>query len=136
MEVWSDHVSDSGESPYASTFYAHPLACAGTLAAVERLTSEEIRRSVAEIGNILGEHTDPTEKMRVIGAMAAIDEDPRDRSANEVSTLPLVTRLMTRGVLAIPGGLGGVTTSFYPSFRIARSQLVHALGVVRECFGP
>ena len=129
MDVWSRHVSSSGESPYASTFYAHPIACAGTLAAVERLTSEEIRRSVAEIGRILEEHTGPPENMRVIGAMAAIDR-PDDVSGN---TPTLANLLMGRGVLAIPGGLGGFTTSFYPSFCVERSQLVHALKLAQEC---
>jgi 4-aminobutyrate aminotransferase / (S)-3-amino-2-methylpropionate transaminase / 5-aminovalerate transaminase len=133
MDVWSGHVSESGESPYASTFYAHPLACAGTLAAVERLASEEIRRSVEEIGSILEEHAGRQGNRRVIGAMAAIDEEPRPGSGKAGPALPLAARLIGQGVLAIPGGIAGVTTSFYPSFRIGREQLVHALSRVREC---
>ena len=41
MEAWRAHVPPSGEAPHASTFYAHPLACAGALAAIERLTEPE-----------------------------------------------------------------------------------------------
>jgi acetylornithine/succinyldiaminopimelate/putrescine aminotransferase len=119
LEAWKRHVPASGESPYASTFYAHPLACAGTLAAVERLTSAEIRESVASIGRIL-ERELAGSPARVRGAMAAVD----------LSQGPRFQRLVTRGILTLPGGLAGTTCSLLPAFTIQENQLVQALGEV------
>jgi 4-aminobutyrate aminotransferase-like enzyme len=130
MEAWKRHVPASGEAPYASTFYAHPLACAGTLAAVERLTSAEIGESVQNIGRMLerelpGSATGPP---RVLGAMAGVDRtDPA--TANQLAGPPF-RRLMTRGILALPGGLTGSTLSLLPAFTIQEGQLRHALGEV------
>ena len=122
MEAWKRHVPASGESPYASTFYAHPLACAGTLAAVERLTSVDIRESVERIGRIL-ERALPGS--RVLGAMAAVDLSATSNQSFQ--------HLMARGVLTLPGGLTGKTCSLLPAFTIQESQLLHALSeVTRE----
>ncbi|HLQ66968.1 MAG TPA: aspartate aminotransferase family protein [Candidatus Limnocylindrales bacterium] len=130
MDAWKRHVPASGESPYASTFYAHPLACAGTLAAVERLTSAEIGESVRNIGRVLeselpGSAIGPP---RVLGAMAGVDLTI-PAAANQLVG-PLFLRLMSRGILALPGGLTGSTLSLLPAFTIQESQLRHALGEV------
>jgi 4-aminobutyrate aminotransferase-like enzyme len=128
MEVWSRHVSSSGESPYASTFYAHPLACAGTLAAVERLTSPEIAASREAIERALLEVPPPRGfRIRAIGAMAAIEpEDP---------SWSLFQPLLRRGVIAIPGGTSSAAVSLYPAFTITPQQLAHAIEVMTQCAG-
>ncbi len=121
MEVWSRHVSPSGESPYASTFYAHPLACAGTLAAVKRLTSPEVREAVGKIESVYEGELAPraSGQVRFAGALAAVDA-PAGGS----------TRLLQRGILTVPGGLTGTTCSLLPAFTITETQLRAALKAI------
>ena len=124
MEVWSRHVPASGESPYASTFYAHPLACAGALAALKRLTSPEIRAAVAAIERVIRDEFGavPRDRVRVAGALAAVDG--RDKS--------LFGRLLARGIITVPGGLSGRTCSLLPAFTIGENQLRHVLEIIAE----
>jgi len=135
MEVWVRHVTASGESPYASTYYAHPLACAGTLAAVERLTSAEVRESVQKIGRML-ESEMPVRagaSPRVLGAMGAIDESETTARLRE----SLHTRLLANGILILPGGLTGSTCTLLPAFTMMEPQLRHALQTItREAASP
>ncbi|HYJ33211.1 MAG TPA: aminotransferase class III-fold pyridoxal phosphate-dependent enzyme [Candidatus Binatia bacterium] len=146
MEVWSRHVSSSGESPYASTFYAHPLACAGALAALERLTSEEIASSREAIAGMLLDARPPLGfTIRALGAMAAIEPEDTRRSTTpsaeggrrlaapldpDRTERSLYLPLLHRGVIAIPGGISSAAVSMYPAFTITPQQLAHAMDVV------
>jgi 4-aminobutyrate aminotransferase/(S)-3-amino-2-methylpropionate transaminase len=124
MEVWSRHVPASGESPYASTFYAHPLACAGTLAALKRLTSPEVGAAVARIESSLRSEllaAGPRAGVRVAGALAAVD-----------GAESLFGRLLARGILTVPGGLSGTTCSLLPAFTIQEEQLRGALKAIAQ----
>lgn len=126
MDVWSRHVPASGESPYASTFYAHPLACAGTLAALERLTSPEMEASRATIARRLLEFR-PAGRLvlRAVGAMAALEP-----ASGTTLSKSLAAPLQSRGILTVPGGLSGAVTSLYPAFTIDPRQLSRALDVI------
>jgi 4-aminobutyrate aminotransferase-like enzyme len=128
MEVWARHVPPSGESPYASTFYGHPLACAGTLAAVKRLTSEETRAAVARIEGIFRDDLAAKTRaaVRVAGALAAVDA----QAAVSAPAGTLFGRLLARGILTVPGGLWGGTCSLLPAFTIDEKQLRTALAEV------
>jgi 4-aminobutyrate aminotransferase-like enzyme len=133
MEVWSRHVAPSGESPYASTFYAHPLACAGTLAALDRLISPEIVSSRAMIERMLLDIRPPDGfAIRAIGAMAAVESDgTKPRRAQAVGeAVSIHMSLLGRGVIAIPGGIRSAAVSIYPAFTIHPTQLAHALDAV------
>jgi 4-aminobutyrate aminotransferase/(S)-3-amino-2-methylpropionate transaminase len=124
MDVWSRHVPPSGESPYASTFYAHPLACAGTLGAVKRLTSPEIRESVGKIESVFRDELLPAgarADVRIAGALAAVD-----------GAESLFGRLLARGILTVPGGLSGTTCSLLPAFTIQEEQLRGALRTIAQ----
>ena len=151
MEVWSRHVPSSGESPWASTFYAHPLACAGALAAVERLTSPAVAESVAAVAAALrtferagaeppdaasaerpGAERPGGPAIRAVGAMAAFDSPLEPAVVSGARADSTFARLMKRGVLTIPGGRDGRTTSLYPAFTIGERQLAHALSIVME----
>lgn len=118
MEVWSKHVSGSGESPYASTFYAHPLACAGTLAALERLTSNELAAAKQRLQEVLDQHVPRLPGGRCVGLLGAFRSEPN--GANYES-------LLRAGVLVVPGGYREDTLSLLPSFTIAPEQLTWAL---------
>ncbi|HKW51618.1 MAG TPA: aspartate aminotransferase family protein, partial [Candidatus Eisenbacteria bacterium] len=114
MEAWRRHVPPSGEAPHASTFYAHPLACAGAIAAIERLTSPEVREHADRMGAVLAEGLTKIAaqhravgEARFAGLLGAI-ELVRDREGKEPAPDildGLVSRLLARGILALPGGL-------------------------------
>jgi 4-aminobutyrate aminotransferase/(S)-3-amino-2-methylpropionate transaminase len=131
MEVWSRHVPPSGEAPYASTFYGHPLACAGALAALKRLTSPDVRASVRQIEGAfraeLGSPQAGAARVRIAGALAAVD-------GRADSPTPLFGRLLARGIITVPGGLSGTTCSLLPAFTIEETQLRAALTVIGSEF--
>ncbi len=141
MEVWSRHVSPSGESPYASTFYGHPLACAGTLAALKRLTSPEIHLSVGKIESAFHAELASAARravVRIAGALAAVE--PSVAASDAGSGIPtagasgnsLFGHLLARGILTVPGGLSGATCSLLPAFTIQEEQLRSALRTIAE----
>ncbi len=136
MEVWAKHVPASGEAPYASTFYAHPLACAGALAALERLAAPILRSEVEAKGEALAAglaalagRSGPGVAARSIGLLAAVEfvgAGPSRPPAPERARAVLGA-LLRSGVLAIPGGLGGNVISLVPSLVISREQIEAAL---------
>jgi len=135
MDVWAKHVPASGEAPYASTYYAHPLACAGTLAALERLASSELRAEVESKGSVLAERLGAIVRGRAhvatrsIGLLAAVEfvgAGPL-RPPDPARARAVLRSLLGSGILAIPGGLGGNVVSLYPSLVIPREQLDAAL---------
>ena len=144
MDVWAKHVPTSGEAPYASTFYAHPLACAGTLVALERLTAPGMRSDVEAKGRVLAaglaalaERRDPAVSMRSMGLLAALEvvgEDP-SRPPAPARARAVLRALAGSGVLAIPGGVHGSVISFLPSFVISREQLGEALSRLEGALG-
>jgi len=132
MDVWAKHVPASGEAPYASTFYAHPLACAGTLAALERLTAPGMRAQVEEKGGrlaaglrALAEARPNTGVVRSTGLLAAVEfvanESSKRTAAARASAV--LRSLLGLGVLAIPGGVEGNVISLLPSFAITERQI-------------
>ena len=132
MDVWAKHRSQSGESPYASTYYAHPLACAGTLASLPLLesTTESAAAAAAAFEAALRPLGDLpiVGEVRQAGLLIAIDVvvDRETRTADPARAAQVIGELMRRGVLAIPGGRQGNVVSLYPSRRIARAQIEHA----------
>jgi len=141
MDVWAKHVPASGEAPYASTFYAHPLACAGTLAALERLTAPELRADVEEKGRALAaglaalaEGSRPPVSTRSIGLLAAVEflgEGP-SRAPAPARARAVLRALERSGILAIPGGIGGNVISLLPPFVISREQVSDALSRLKR----
>ena len=135
MDVWAKHVPPSGEAPYASTFYAHPLACAGALATIERLAAPEMRAAVEEKGRTLARSLAAMEararergvlaRVRSAGLLAAVEffrEGSPMSPAPEIGSRVL-RELTKTGILCVPGGISGNVLSFLPAFTIAASQL-------------
>jgi len=137
MDRWSAVAPESGEAPHASTFYGHPLACAGAFAAVRALTAPGFRESVEARGRQLAEglagvasrHPSSVGEVRSVGLLGAI-EFVRDRDSREPApdrAKAALDALLGRGVLAIPGGLHGNVISFIPPLTITEEQLGVAL---------
>jgi 4-aminobutyrate aminotransferase-like enzyme len=144
MEVWRDHAPSSGEAPHASTFYGHPVACAGTLATIRRLTSPGFREGVERQGALLAEglariaaRHEQVGDVRSAGLLGAI-ELVRDRAAREPAPEalgPLVRELRSRGILALPGGLHDNVVMLVPPLTITDAQLAHGLEAVDAALG-
>ena len=139
MEAWRRHVPPSGEAPHASTFYAHPLACAGALAAIERLTAPDFREHADKMGTTLAEgltriaDRHPTVgEARSAGLLGAI-ELVRDRVSKEAAPEILgrvISDLLARGVLALPSGIHENVLMLLPPLTIHEAQLRHGLEAI------
>ncbi|MBI4364423.1 MAG: aminotransferase class III-fold pyridoxal phosphate-dependent enzyme, partial [Candidatus Latescibacteria bacterium] len=123
MNAWREHVPRSGEAPHSSTYYAHPLACAGTLRALKRLTEPELRAHVERVGaellaglrSLQAEHA-AVGDARGAGLLAAI-ELVRDRASREPAperAAEVVRALLYEGVLVYPGGVHDNVITFTP----------------------
>ncbi len=139
METWRAHIPPSGEAPHASTFYAHPLACAGALAAIERLATAEFRAHAGGLGSVLekglmgiAERHGVVGEARAAGLLGAI-ELVRDRASREPAPEilnRLLRALLGRGILALPGGLHGNVLMLLPPLTIREAQLRHGLEAI------
>jgi len=139
MESWSAHVLPSGEAPHSSTFYGHPLACAGALRAIERLTAPETRAHVESVGAVFAEGLRALEKsspvvgeVRAAGLMAAV-ELVRDRDSREPApdiTARTIAALAREGVLAYPGGVHDNVICFTPPLTITEEQIHYAIAAL------
>ncbi len=139
MESWRKHIPPSGEAPHSSTFYAHPLACAGALKALDRLAAPEIRAHVEHAGaafaaglRAVQEASPAIGEVRAAGLMAAI-ELVRDRESREPApekTARVLTALLQQGMLAYPGGVHNNVICFTPPLTITGEQLTFAVGAV------
>ena len=139
METWAAHASPAGEAPYASTYYAHPLACAGALAAIAALTrpadgashsgagfADELRAALASAG------ADGSRLVRGAGRMAAVEWRRRDegRGPDPAGMEAALRALLAEGVLAIPGGREGNVLTMLPARSLTGEQRAHAVRAV------
>jgi 4-aminobutyrate aminotransferase/(S)-3-amino-2-methylpropionate transaminase len=140
--AWRSHVLPTGESPYASTYYAHPLACAGAEAALARLSSARLRRHVTEMGASLAEglralaaRNPGIGDVRGAGLLAAIEfvRDRRTREPDPAGLAAAHARLLGAGLLAVPGGVHGNVLFLHPPLVLRRSELTRALRILGRC---
>jgi 4-aminobutyrate aminotransferase-like enzyme len=136
MEVWAKHASPSGEAPYASTYYAHPLACAGALATIGALTrpagdgsGTPARPDLARDLRAAVDSADGSILVRCAGRMAAAEWRTRDasRGADPAGMTAALRALLGAGVLAIPGGREGNVLSILPARSLTEEQWSHAV---------
>ncbi|MGH7682235.1 MAG: aminotransferase class III-fold pyridoxal phosphate-dependent enzyme, partial [Candidatus Eiseniibacteriota bacterium] len=140
MDVWKKHVLPSGEAPHASTFYGHPLACAGALATLKRLTEPGFREQVEAMGARMAEglagiakrHRSAVGEARAIGMFGAIEltrgGDARDPDPE--AGRRLMAALRARGILALPGGLYDNVLLFLPPLTLTPSQWTRGLEAI------
>ena len=139
MEAWRPHVLPSGESPHASTFYAHPIACAGAVAALDRLSSAGLHRHVERMGrrlsaglrDLAARHPAIGEA-RSVGLLGAI-EFVRDRATREPDPARLSrahARFLGAGLLTVPGGEHGNVLLLHPPLVLTESQLATAFRIL------
>jgi 4-aminobutyrate aminotransferase / (S)-3-amino-2-methylpropionate transaminase / 5-aminovalerate transaminase len=140
MDVWRRHVAASGEAPHASTFYGHPLACAGALATLKRLASPELRTGVSTKGAQLERGLEELARrhtivggVRCAGLLAAMDvvDDERRNPAPDRAR-GVFERLLQGGVLSLPSGLRGSVLMFLPPLTVTESQLSRGLDILDQ----
>jgi len=139
MDSWRKHIPPSGEAPHSSTFYAHPLACAGALKAIDRLAMPETRAHVERAGAAfaaglrrLHEDHPAVGDVRAAGLMAAVElvRDPESREPAPELTARTLGALLELGVLAYPGGVHDNVICFTPPLTITEEQLGFAVGAL------
>lgn len=144
MDAWRAHVSPSGEAPHASTFYAHPLACAGALAAIGRLRAPGFRERVEVLGDLLSgglrriaSRRPVVGEARSVGLLGAIElvRGGGGREPAPEALGPLLAALLRRGVLAVPGGRHGNAISILPPLTIGEAQLAYGLEAIEAALG-
>jgi 4-aminobutyrate aminotransferase-like enzyme len=132
MDAWRAATPESGETPHAATFYAHPVACAAALATLDVLRDEDLIARAASLGARLHEglaqlaamYPDVVRELRGKGLAAGLVLDSPAR-------VDALTRaLLAAGVIALPGGYEGDVLSFSPPFTLADEQLAWALAVL------
>jgi 4-aminobutyrate aminotransferase-like enzyme len=143
-ERWREHVLPGGESPHASTFYGHPLACAGALAALDRLGGAAMRRQAARAGRVLAdglrrlaERHSVIGDARCAGLLGAI-ELVRDRATREPDPAALARlhrALLRAGVIALPSGTHGNVLSLLPPLTIPERSLRTSLALLDRALG-
>ncbi len=141
MEAWRQHLPPSGEAPHASTYYAHPIACAGALATIKRLTAPGFREQVERLGARLAEGLSgiaarhkAVGEVRSVGLLGAI-ELVRDRATREPAPEVLgrlVAALLERGILTLPGGIHENVLLLLPPLNITDDQTMHALNAIES----
>jgi 4-aminobutyrate aminotransferase-like enzyme len=135
MDAWRRHVPPSGEAPHSSTFYAHPLACAGALATLKRLTAPGFREDVERKGRWLSgalaavaqRHRSIAE-VRSAGLMIGIELGPDPTARARLQSL--WRALLERGVLTIPSGTRGSVLQLLPPLTITDEQLDHGVAAI------
>ena len=136
MEAWRPHLPASGEAPHASTYYAHPIACAGALATVERLTASGFRDQVEQMGKRLAEglaaiaaRHEAVGEVRSAGLLGAIElvESRETRKPAPEMLNRILGALRARGVLALPGGFHDNVLMLVPPLTVTDGQIASAL---------
>ena len=137
MDAWRRHVPVSGEAPHASTFYAHPLACAGALATLKRLTAPGFREDVERKGRKLSEALAAMARrhrsiadVRSAGLMAGIELRSGGASGAQAPMQSLWRGLLERGVITIPSGTRGSVLQLLPPLTITDEQLEHGVAAI------
>ena len=139
MDVWRRHVAASGEAPHASTFYAHPLACAGTLATLKRLASPDLQTEVSTKGGQLERGLREMARrhpivgdIRCAGLLSAIDVVDEQRKAAPDRARRIFERLLQHGVLSLPSGLHGNVLMLLPPLTVTERQLSRGLELLDQ----
>ncbi len=141
MNVWNGHRAKGGEAPYASTYYAHPLAAAGAFAALRALdataeaagaAASAFTEGLARLRRLPG-----VGDVRQAGLLIGIDfvSDASARTPHPLLASRVVEGLLRRGVLGLPGGRFAHVVTLLPSRRIAPGQVAFAARALEESIG-
>jgi 4-aminobutyrate aminotransferase-like enzyme len=129
---WQAAAPLSGETLHSATFYAHPVACAAALAALDVIEEEDLVTRAETLGvtlheglaQLAGAYPDLVREVRGLGMMAGLVLDSPKR-VHEV-----VAACLALGLILLPGGYEGDTLSFSPALTIDERQLAWGLSLL------
>ena len=116
MDSWPE---SKGEALHTSTFLGNPLGCAAALAAIGEMKRLKLDKRAAALGANLQSRL----KLRGKGLMLGLEVG---------NAVPVVEKLLQRGIIALPEGDHGEILGITPPLTITKRQLDFALEVLCE----
>lgn len=120
MDSWPE---SNGEAIHTSTFLGNPLGCAAALAAIGEMKRLKLDARSRELGGWLQKRLEKIGKVRGKGLMLGVEFG---------NAVPLVEKLLQRGVLALPEGNHGEILGVTPPLVITKQQLNYCVEVLTE----
>jgi 4-aminobutyrate aminotransferase-like enzyme len=115
MDSWPE---SRGEAIHTSTFMGNPLGCAAALASVGEMKRLKLDARSRELGDWLAARLARIGKVRGRGLMLGLEVD---------NAVPIIEKLLQRGVLALPEGSQSEVLGLTPPLVITKRQLDHCL---------
>ena len=120
MDSWPE---SNGEAIHTSTFLGNPLGCAAALAAIDEMKRMKLDARSRELGNWLVKRLAEIGKVRGKGLMLGVEVG---------NAVPIVEKLLRRGVLALPEGNRGEILGVTPPLVITKRQLEYFVKAMTE----
>ncbi len=131
MDAWPP---SSGEAIHTSTFLGHPLSCAGGLAFLELLRSEDLPARAKHLGNLALDQLaanlgpgDGVAGVRGRGLMLGVELE-RVRGASPAAAV--AERARRRGLIVLPAGEWGEVVELTPPATLEQAELEDGLGIL------
>jgi 4-aminobutyrate aminotransferase-like enzyme len=129
---WQAAAPLSGETLHASTFYAHPVACAAALATLDVIEDEGLVARAEALGAALHEglaqlaaaYPDLVREVRGLGLMAGLVLDTPHR------VMEVTAACLQAGLIVLPGGYEGDVLSLSPPLTLDERQLAWGLSTL------
>jgi 4-aminobutyrate aminotransferase-like enzyme len=127
MEAWRS-VDTEGEAPVASTFMAHPVACAAALAALEEIERKRLTARAARLGTLalrrvqsMARGREEIVEVRGRGLLIGIEL----RSADQARRV--VEAALERSLILLAGGTRGNVVTISPPLTLSTAELNEGL---------
>ncbi len=115
MDSWPESL---GEAIHTSTFLGNPLGCAAALASIREMKRMKLDVKGRELGGWLAKRLEKIGKVRGKGLMLGLEVG---------NAVPLVEKLLQRGVLALPEGDHNEILGLTPPLVITKRQLEYCV---------
>jgi acetylornithine/succinyldiaminopimelate/putrescine aminotransferase len=116
MDSWPE---SQGEAIHTSTFLGNPLGCAAALASIREMKRLKLDARSRELGQWLTTRLAKIGKVRGKGLMLGLEVG---------NAVPIVEKLLQRGILALPEGDHNEILGLTPPLVITRRQLEYCIG--------
>ncbi len=123
MDSWPE---SKGEAIHTSTFLGNPLGCAAALASIGEMKRLKLEARSRELGKWFTTRLEKLGNVRGRGLMLGLEVG---------NAVPLVEKLLQRGILALPDGSQGEILGLTPPLVITKRQLDCCVTVLSESFG-
>jgi 4-aminobutyrate aminotransferase-like enzyme len=120
MDSWPE---SQGEAIHTSTFLGNPLGCAAALASIREMKRLKLDGRSRELGGWLATRLARIGKVRGKGLMLGLEVG---------NAVPLVEKLLQRGILALPEGDHNEILGLTPPLVITKRQLTYCVEVLTE----